>query len=51
MIFNFLFVNNTILSRFFLFFLIIGLYVLNTEVIPQIFNPTVELSIGVPTNK
>ena len=37
------FANKPILSGFFLFFLIINLHFLVTEIIPQIFNPTAEL--------
>ena len=44
---------NTILSRFFLFFLAIDLYFIIPEVIPQSFNPTTELVIlmGLPTKE
>ena len=49
-IFHFGFPNNTILSCFFLFFLIIDLYFLIPAVIAQIFNPISELviPIGIP---
>ena len=42
-----------ILSYFFLFFLIIGLYFLITAVIEQIFKPTAKLAVprGKPTNE
>ena len=51
MLFNLDFANNTILSCFFFFFLIIDLYFLIPAVITQIFNPIAELviPIGVPT--
>ena len=39
--------SNTILSYFFLFFLIIDLYFLFPTVIAQIFNPTTELAIPI----
>ena len=50
MSFNLDFANNTILSCFFFFFLIIGLI---PAVIAQIFNPIIELviPIGIPTKK
>ena len=50
MVFNLDFANNTILSCFFFFFLIIDLYFLILATITQIFNPTAELgiSIGIP---
>ena len=48
-IFHFGFPNNTILSCFFLFFVIIDLYFLILAVIAQIFNPTAELVISVGT--
>ena len=50
MSFNLNFANNTILSCFFFFFLIIGLI---PAVIAQIFNPIIELviPIGIPTKK
>ena len=43
MLFNLDFANNTILSCFFFFFLIIDLYFLIPAVIAQIFNPIAEL--------
>ena len=42
-LFNLDFVNDTILFRFFFFFLIIDLYFLIPTVIAQIFNPITEL--------
>ena len=45
MLFNLDFASNTILSRFFYSFLIIGLYFLIRAVIVQIFNPIAELLI------
>ena len=53
MLFNLDFANNTIISRFFFFFLIIDLYFLISPVIAQIFNPTAELviPIGIPSKK
>ena len=47
-LFNSDFANNAILSRFFVFFLIIDLYFLIPAVIAQVFNPIAELanSIG-----
>ena len=53
MLFNLDFANNTILSCFFFFFLIIDLYFLIPAVITQIFNPIVELAIpiGIPTKE
>ena len=45
MLFNLDFANNTILSLFFFFFLIIDLYFLIPAVIAQIFNPVAELVI------
>ena len=45
MLFNLDFANNTILSCFFIFFLIIDLYFLIPAVITQIFNPIAELVI------
>ena len=49
-IFHFGFPNSTILSCFFLFFVIIDLYFLILAVIAQIFNPISELviPIGIP---
>ena len=44
---NLAFTSNTILSCFFFFFVIIGLYYLIPEVIEQIFNPIVELVIPI----
>ena len=53
MLFNLNFANNTILSCFFLFFLITDLYVVIPAVIKQIFNPTAELviPIGIPAKE
>ena len=53
MLFNLVCANNTILSCFFFFFLIIDLYFVIPEVIAQIFNPTAELVMpkGIPTNE
>ena len=53
MLFNLDFSNNTILSRFFIFFLIIDLYFLITVVVAQMFNPIAELAIliVIPTKK
>ena len=53
MLFNLNFANNTILSCFFLFFLITDLYVVIPAVIKQIFNPTAELviPIGIPAKQ
>ena len=53
MLFNFCFAHNTILSCFFLIFLIIDLYFLSPADITQIFNPIVELAIpiGIPTKE
>ena len=47
------FANNTILSCFFLFFLIINLYFLIPAVNAQIFNPNAKLEMptGTPTNE
>ena len=47
MIFNLGFPKNTILSWFFLFFLIIDLYVLIPTVTAQTFNPNVELAMTI----
>ena len=47
MLFNLDFANNTILSCFLFFFLIIDLYFLIPAVITQIFNPIAELVISV----
>ena len=51
MLFNLDFANNTILSCFSSFFLIIDLYFLIPPAIAQIFNPIGELviPIGIPT--
>ena len=53
MVFNLIFASDTILSCFFLFFLVIDLYFLIAAVNAQIFNPTAEVAIpiGMPTNK
>ena len=53
MLFNLDFANNTILSCFFFFLLVINLYFLIPAVITQIFNPTAELAIysGIPTKE
>ena len=53
MLFNFGLANNTILSCFLFFFLIIDLYFLIPAVIAQIFNPIVELliHIRIPTKE
>ena len=47
MLFNLDFANDTILSSFFHFFLIIDLYFLIPAVITQTFNPIVELAIPI----
>ena len=47
MLFNLDFANNTILSCWFFFFLIIDLYLLITAVIAQLFNPIAELVIPI----
>ena len=47
MLFNLDFANNTILSCFFLFFLIIDLYFLIRAVITQIFDPIARLVIPI----
>ena len=47
MLFHLDFANNTILSCFFFFFLIIDLYFLIRAAIAQIFNPVAELVIPV----
>ena len=51
MLFNSDFANKNILSCFFFFFLIIGLYFLIPAVVTQIFNPIEEfvIPIGIPT--
>ena len=53
MLFNFDFASNTILSCFFLFFLIIDLYFLIAAIMTQILIPVVELVIliGIPTKE
>ena len=53
MLFNLDFANKTILSCFFLFFLIIDLYFLIPAVTGEIFNRIVELviPIGIPRKK
>ena len=53
MLFYLDFANNTTLSYFFLFFLIIDLYFLIPKVITQIFTPTEEFvtPIGIPTKE
>ena len=53
MLFNFDFANNTILSYFSFFFLIVDPYFLMTAGIAQIFNPTAKLVIptGIPAQK
>ena len=53
MLFSLDFASNTILSCFFLFFLIIDLYILIPAVVRQVFNPIVELAIpiGIPTKE
>ena len=52
-VFNLSFPNNTILTCFFLFFLIIDLYLLIAAVTAQAFIPTAELVIqtGTQTNE
>ena len=47
MLFNLDFGDNTILSQFFFFFLIIDLYFLISAVISQILNPIAELVIPI----
>ena len=47
MLFNLVFANNTILSCFFFFFLIIDLYSLLPAVTAKIFNPIPELVIPI----
>ena len=47
MLFNLDFANNTILSCFFFFFLIVDLYLLISVAIAQIFNPIAELVIAI----
>ena len=53
MLFNLDFTNSSILSYFFLFFLIIDLYFLICEAIAQFFNPVTELVIptGIPSKE
>ena len=53
MLFSLFFAHSTILSCFFLFFLVIDLYFSIATAIAQIFNPTVEIttSIGIPTKE
>ena len=53
MVLDSVFANNTILSPFFFFFLMIDLYFLILAVIAQIFYPTAELAIpiGIPANE
>ena len=53
LVFNLKFVNNTILSCVFLFFLIFDLHFLIHAVIAKIFNHTVDLAIQkrTPTNE
>ena len=48
-LFNFDFANNTVLSGFFFFFLVINLYFLNPTVIVQISNPIAEFEIPTGT--
>ena len=50
MLFNLDFANNTILSCFYFFFLVINLYVLIPAVFTKIFNPIAEIVIhtGIP---
>ena len=52
-LFNFYFPKNTILSCFFLFSLLIGLYFLISAAITHILNPIVELVIptGIPSKE
>ena len=47
MLFNLSFANNSILSCFFLFFLIIDLYLFIPAVVPQLFNSIAELAIPI----
>ena len=53
MVFSLVFPDNTILSCFFPFFLIIDLYFLIPAVIAKVFNPTAEIVIptGIPTKE
>ena len=50
---NLIFANNTILSNFFFFFLVINLHFLIPVVIPEFFIATEELiiPIGIPTKE
>ena len=50
MVFNLFFPNNTILSCFFFFFLVIDLYFLVPAVIVQIFDPTAGLVVSAGTH-
>ena len=47
MLFNLVFANNTILSCFFSFFLIIDLYFFISAAIAQLLNPTAEIVIPI----
>ena len=49
MLFNLVFTNNTILSCFFHFFLIVDLYFLIPALITQIFNPIAGFTIPTET--
>ena len=53
MLFKLAFANNTILSCFSFFFLIIDLYFIISKVIAQIFSPSPELAIpmGIPNKE
>ena len=53
MLFNLVFANNTILSCFLFFFLIINLYFLISEIIKQFFNIATEfvIPIEIPTKE
>ena len=53
MLFNLVFANNTILSCFFFFFLIIDLYFSIPAAIAQIFSPIAEpvILIGIPSQE
>ena len=53
MLFNLAFANNTILSCFFFFFLIIDLYFLIPAAIAQFFNPIARLVVptGIPSKE
>ena len=48
-VFNLVFANNTILSCFFFFFLMIELYILISAVIAQTFDSTAELAMPTKT--